>query len=343
MQFRNASIVCALLVGGCSLVLDADPIQCSDDAQCGTFDNRPTYACVNHFCEQVRCSADSECRERGSFICESDVCQPAQCLQDDDCSTEGQLCMQGRCGDPVFGCFGQKQPLMSSEPAEVQVKLVVYGEAQPVKNLSVRVCGAVDLACNSPVRATHTYDDTGLLKIRGLENGTRYSIRFSGEDSTGEPLLDAEYYMQRPVVGFTPEADKLEMVPGILVGLLARSAGTDWNPDEGLVIAQTFGCDMKPLAGVSLGDNLAAFPFYITGVASANSTETDSAGVGGFVNMKVGTGGNPLQHKLTFSYSGSPMFSFTVAPRPGVVTFLALYMGDYGTTIDRSKSAPSLR
>jgi hypothetical protein len=340
MLYRNLTLGLCALLGSCSLVLDPDKKQCQSDDQCGVFHDKPTYQCLQSYCEQVTCNDDATCRARGDFICESNACAEAQCAEDKDCK-DGEMCAQGRCGDPVFGCFDQMQSLTSSQPGSLQFKLLAYGEPKPVKNLSVRVCKAADLACNSPVSTENTYDDQGTLTINGLENGIRYNIRMTGDDSLGNPFIEAEYYMQRPIVGATIEADKLEMLPEQMVALLALSAGLEWDQTKGLVLAQTFGCDNKPLAGVSMVDNQMASPFYLAGgLPNPDANETDSAGVAGFLNMEARNNGTALQHKLTFSYKGDPMFSFTVAPRPKVLTFVQVYMGDFGTTLDRAANRP---
>lgn len=341
MLIRNASLGLCALLGSCSVVLDSDKKQCTADDQCGLFHDKPIYQCVENYCEQVSCTQDASCRARGDFICESNVCAQAQCVRDQDCKS-GEMCTQGRCADPVFGCFDQMQPLTSSEPASLQFKLYSYGEPLPVNNLKIKVCKGADLACNSPVSADSTYDQ-GTLTITGLENGTRYNIRMTGEDALGQPFLEAEYYMQRPVVGATVEADKLEMLPENMVALLAFSADLEWDPTKGLVLTQIFGCDNKPLAGVSIADNMMAFPFYLSsGLPNPDATTTDPEGIAGFINMEA-RNNTPLQHKLTFSYANTPMFSFTVAPRPKVVTFVQVYMGDFGTTLDRAETRPTRR
>jgi hypothetical protein len=336
MSFHTLSAAALVLVAGCSLMIDTEKKQCTQPQDCGLFNAQPLYACVQNFCEKPACTADGECQSRGSFVCNSNACEPADCLVDHDCTKAGQSCVAGRCTDPVFSCFTQKQPVVSSDPAVLKLKLVAYGETKPLTNLKVRVCATADLACNSPIAAETAYDDQGILSISKLENGVRYSLRFSASDSSGSPLLDAEYYMLRPVVGLTTEADKLEMVPEALVNVLAQAAGTTWVKEQGLVLAETFGCDLKPLAHVSLTDSRMASLFYLTGAASTSTTETDGAGVGGFVNMEVDNAGNAVQHKLTFSYGGRPMFSFLAAPRPKVLTFLQIYLGDYGTTSERA-------
>lgn len=336
MRF-GSRVAVALLFSGCSLVLDTDKQQCEQPADCGLFNEQPLYACVDNFCESVPCVADTECQKRGAFICgASRACEPALCLRNEDCTKAGESCTAGRCVDPLFQCFSQPQPLTSSEPAALRLKLLSYAEQKPVTDLEVRVCAVADLACNRPLDVQWSYDDQGMLTISKLDNGARYSIRFTGKDESGTPLLNHEYFMQRPVVGLTVEADKLEMVPEALVSVLASAAGTSWRPEQGLVLAQIFGCDLKPLANVSLTDNRTASLFYLTGAASTSLTETDGSGVGGFVNMEVDDTGNALQHKLSFSYAGRPMFSFLVAPRPHVMTALAIYLGDYGTTVDRA-------
>ena len=343
MQLRNGWVGGLLLMGACSLALDPEKKQCSDDAECGLTNGKPLYSCVDNYCESISCSADSECQERGGFVCEANKCAEAECLQDANCSQPGQICTAGRCVDPVFGCFNQKQPLTSSDPAVLEVKILIYGNQEPVTNFGLKVCSSADLACNTPIKVTHSYDTTsGVLRVMGLENGKRYGLRFTGTDSTGYPLQEAEYYMQRPVVGNTIEADKLEMLPELFALGLGESAGVPVDVNQALVLAQIFGCDNKPLAGVSLEDNRGGSLFYITGVPNPNTTETDSGGVGGFVNMEVNAGG-AVQHKLTFSYGSSQMFAFTVAPRPKVLTFVQVYLGDYGSTIDRSENAPIRR
>lgn len=336
MVFRTLSTAALVLVAGCSLVIDTEKKQCTQPQDCGLFNEQPLYACVQNFCEKPACTSDGECQSRGSFVCNANTCDPADCLADQNCTKAGQSCVAGRCTDPIFNCFGQKQPLVSNDPAVLRFKLVAYGETKPLTNLKVRVCATADLACNSPIPAEIAYDDQGILSISKLDNGVRYSLRFSASDSNGGPLLDAEYYMLRPVVGLTVEADKLEMVPEVLVSVLAQAAGTTWVKDQGLVLSQVFGCDNKPLAGVSLNDNRVGSLFYLTGAANTSTTETDGSGTGGFVNMEVDNAGNAIQHKLTFSYGGRPMFSFLVAPRPRVLTFVQVYLGDYGTTSDRA-------
>ena len=336
MQLRNL-VAMTVLSAGCSLVLDTDKQQCTEPADCGSFNGQPLYACVDNYCEQVACATDAECQARGAFVCGTlRTCEPAQCVSNEQCTRPGESCAAGRCADPLFQCFSQPQPLTSSEPAVVRLKLLSYADQKPVSDLKVRVCAIADLACNTPLDVQTTYDDQGMLTIGKLENGARYSIRFTGKDASGMPLLEHEYFMQRPAVGLTPEADKLEMVPESLVNVLASAAGTTWKPEQGLVLAQIFGCDLKPLAGVSLTDNRAAGLFYLTGAASTSLTQTDGSGVGGFVNMEVDNAGNAVQHKVSFSYGGRPMFSFLVAPRPHVMTALAIYLGDYGTTVDRA-------
>jgi hypothetical protein len=349
VSMRNRSLGVCLLMSGCSLALSPDKKQCVADDECGQHNGKPIYQCVENYCEQVSCNDDSTCRSRGDFICESNVCENAECSRDQDCKDQ-EMCAAGRCTDPrdaedeaLFGCFDVKQPLTSSQPGSLRLQLFSYGESAPVKDLKVVVCKAADLSCNTPVAATHTYEN-GTLTINGLENGNRYNIRFTGKDGSGSEFLEHEYYMQRPIVGATVEADKLEMVPRLLVDVVADSAGLLFDPAKGLVLTQTFGCDLKPLAGVSVTDSLMAVPFYLAaGLPNADATETDSAGVAGFVNMEARTSGAALQHKLTFNYAGDPMFSYTVAPRPNVVTFVQVYLGDFNTTIDRAETRPTRR
>jgi hypothetical protein len=120
---------------------------------------------------------------------------------------------------------------------------------------------------------------------------------------------------------------------------LADSAGAEVDMTKGIVLAQLFGCDNKPLAGVSATDSRQATLFYLTGTTNTVATATDPSGQVGWINMEVSDDGAPRQHPLNFTYNGQMMYTFTAAPRPGVLTFLFLYLPDYGTTTARGSKA----
>jgi len=128
-------------------------------------------------------------------------------------------------------------------------------------------------------------------------------------------------------------------VPEGLIPVLAESADTPYDPTKGTVLAQIFGCDNKPVAGVSATSNRAGTLFYLTSnAAEANATATDGSGQVGFVNMETSESGAPRVSTLTFLHGGAPFYSFSVAPRPGILTYLYLYMPDYGTTTNRAQA-----
>ena len=74
-----------LSVAGCSLSLDLDPKQCSQDSQCV----RP-YTCnvKTGLCVQPPCDDDNDCQ---GGICERQLCTPPQCREESDCD-DGLSC-----------------------------------------------------------------------------------------------------------------------------------------------------------------------------------------------------------------------------------------------------------
>jgi hypothetical protein len=342
-NLTSVAVLGALLLVGCTVLTDTEKKQCKKAADCGTFEGAPVYTCEENLCRFVSCANDAACAARGKFICDEaqKQCEPALCIDNDDCGAAGETCVGGRCLDALFHCFDDKVPLSSDAEPVLAVDVVTFTDHVPVSNLEVKVCVLADTPCNSPVSVTTTYSKEGKLEIRGLENGKSYSVRLNAEDQSGLKFVEAEYYMQRPVIGYTQEADRFEMVTPLLLSGVGDTAGVPYDDTKGLVIAEIFGCDNKPLAGVSAIDNRDGTVFYLTGTADPNVSETNSLGQAGVVNMEVGPTGQPLLHKLTFSYGAQNMFSFGVTPRPGVMTFLNLYMPDYGTTSDRAAQVVS--
>lgn len=321
-----------LAVGGCSTLLDTDKKQCTKDSDCGEKDGKALYLCENSFCKSVACTTDAECQDIGNLVCEQQVCAPALCTTNEECSA-GLACSAGRCDDPILGCYDDTPPLSSSEPAALTLPVFQFFGDFPVQNLKVQVCDRLDVNCANPIPAEWDYVGTELT-IRGLTNGQRYIIRLTGTDNDGNPLFPTDYIMMRPVVGATREVDSVELTPDFLPAYLAGTAGVDYDVKSAIVVAQVFGCDGKPLAGVSVLDSRGSGTlFYLTGEgADPTLTETDETGQVGFINLDTAADGNPFTHKLTFSYKGQPLYAFSVLPRPGVLNFLLMYMPDYKTT-----------
>ncbi|MFT3925723.1 MAG: hypothetical protein QM778_24490 [Myxococcales bacterium] len=333
------ALLLSFALGGCSAILDTNKQQCKSDTDCGELNGQPLYSCVKNFCQAVTCTADAECQSRGGAICDDGSCAPPQCTTSEECS-DGMACNQSRCGmpvDPVFGCFNEKPPQSSSEPAVLKMRVYqFFGNDVPVKNLVPTVCDALDTQCMTPIPVT--FDYTGInLTINGLSNAQRYVIRLNGQDDDGNPLLETDYIMQRPVVGLTEEVDSVQLLPTAIPELFAGAASVTYDPKKAFMVTQVFGCDNKPLAGVSVIDSRAGTLFYLTGEGpDPNLTETDETGQVGFVNMDAAENGQPFTHKLTFKYKGQTLFSFAVQPRPGVLNFSLVYMPDWETTTDRA-------
>ena len=336
MQTWVGSLALALAVGGCSAILDTEKKQCKKDTDCGVKDGKALYTCEKNFCTATACTTDAECQMLEGYICEQQVCAPPLCTGDEQCAM-GLACQSGRCDDPILGCYDSTPPTWSEEPAVLILPVFQFFGDLPVRDLSVTVCDRLDVNCANPLPTPpieHEYVGTELT-IRGLTNGQRYIVRLSGKDDKGEDLFPTDFIMARPVVGTTREVNSVELTPSFRPSFLAGTAGdVQYDPKSAIFVAQVFGCDGKPLAGVSALDSRGSGTlFYLTGQgADANLTETDETGQVGFINLDTAPDGNPYTHKITFSYKGQPLYAFSVLPRPGVLNFMLMPMADYKTT-----------
>lgn len=334
----SAVALAAVWLTSCTLMLDTEQQQCSTASDCGEFNGAPIYECVQNLCAPVSCAADAECSSRGSFVCENAACAPAECMADVQCQADsGKSCIAGRCVDPAFYCFDDRLSTSAEEPAVLKMSLFGFTDKLPPRELKTKVCVTQDTVCNVPVPAQSDYDSTtGLLTIRGLQNGQRYSIRWIGTGADGSQFIETEYLMMRPVVGTTVEAEPFELVTPELVSVLALTAGTEWMPNKGLMLSTVFGCDGKTLAGASLLDNRSATLYFLTGTSDVTATETDSTGRVGFTNMELGAEGAPIAHRITLTHKGRALYAITMTPRPNVITYIFFTMQDYGLTSDRT-------
>jgi len=113
MRVFGAGVTFGLLLGGCSIVLDANKKQCSAHTDCLTLlDQDLSYACVNSFCVQQSCSNDAQCQGRGPdyavSVCGGDqLCQSAECNSNAECEARGavfagSVCMDNACqAEPI--------------------------------------------------------------------------------------------------------------------------------------------------------------------------------------------------------------------------------------------------
>jgi hypothetical protein len=330
-QTKWLGLAAVFALAGCSAILDTDAKQCAKDADCGQVNGQPVASCENNFCVAYACTTDTECRARGDLVCEMGVCGAPECTANEQCGA-GLSCLEGRCTDPVLGCYFDKPSTATTEEPVLKIQVTPFiGER--IDNLQVVACDLLDTLCARPLSNIELLYDAGWATIRGLSNGQRYVLRFTGNDEDGVPLIPTDFVMMRPVVGMTQEIDSLQLVPDWVPGTLAATAGVQYDPKAAILVGQVFGCDNKQVEGVSVTDSRVATLFYLTGEGpSADLTATDETGQFGFVNMEVTDTGQPFTHKITLTYQGQPLYSYAVTPRPGVLTFMLMYMADYGST-----------
>src|SRR4051794_7086552 len=198
----------AFAVTGCSAVLDTEATQCKKDLDCGEVNGQPIASCERNFCTAFACTTDADCRGHGDLVCEQGACGSAECTKNEECG-EGLACSEGRCGDPVLGCYFDEPSKDSTDPAVLKIRVTPFiGES--IDGLNVVACPLLDTLCARPVPNISLDYTAPWATVTGLSNGQRYVLRFTGNDEDGTPLLPTDFVMLRPVVGTTEEVDSLQ-------------------------------------------------------------------------------------------------------------------------------------
>lgn len=84
----------ALSLYGCTLAIDTELQQCTEDSDCAALSGgNATQRCVKNFCEHVECETTTDCRDQATSDkdpfahahCSAGLCEPAQCSATGGC------------------------------------------------------------------------------------------------------------------------------------------------------------------------------------------------------------------------------------------------------------------
>jgi hypothetical protein len=184
--------------------------------------------------------------------------------------------------------------------------------------VAVRPCALLDPECLDAPKAVLTSDaGAAELALTGDFAGFFDMRRPDLVPATLYPghLLAGQMAASVPAYGISPKEFR------DLASSTATTVNLDPNGGVGHVLVTIYDCQDHQASGVSLtygGLGAQAVPFYFTGgLPSTRETKTDDYGIGGAINVPVGT----LTVTATLASTTTEVGSTTFDVRPGALTF----------------------
>ena len=299
------SVVGASLTVACSILLDADVVQCRVDADCVGRGSAAT--CVDKVCVGGVTDAAA-----------ADAADAAEAAP----------------ADPKGGCLGN----VTWGTQDISTKVLVrqrfvrlLGEG-PITKMTINACGRLDPDCTLSL-GTGVTDDSGYANL----SIPKY---FEGFLKLDPPATFPTMVPSLITVIPPPEKDSdpdasipANVAPhltsaGELNALLAL-VGSKLNPALGNVLGIVLDCQGNPTAGVELridqtsSGQTVSYYTDATGTPSVTATETAPRGEAGFVNTPTG----PITITATVPALSRRMGRYTVISKAGTVTYLPMSPG----------------
>lgn len=278
----------------------------------------------------VQCNVDSDCAGRGlgAATCANAVCVSAADASLADAAPESAPV------DPKWGCLGSiKYGTQDIEAPKVLFRqrfVRFLGEA-PVTQMNVSACGRLDPDCAVPL-GTATTDDAGYLNLMVPKF-------FEGYLSLSPPSTFATMVPSLVAVIPPPEkdADPAAVIPGRLaahltsngeINALLQGIGASVDPALSNILGLAVDCQGNPASGVSLrievkDKKTVSYYTDYTGTPSVTAQETADRGEGGFVNTPTG----PVTIEATVTSLNKRLGRYTVITKAGHITYLPMSPG----------------
>jgi hypothetical protein len=152
------------------------------------------------------------------------------------------------------------------------------------KEVVVRACAQRDVNCTNPLTPDIPIDAEGWVDLP-LYDGFDGFLEIRGPE-----IVSTLFFYQEPL-STTSRLDvaPLGVVEKTLLPMLTAAIGTQQDPALGLVYLRAFDCKNDEALDVRYTIDKRGVPFYfVAGLPSAARTETDSSGLGGFLNIPEG-------------------------------------------------------
>jgi hypothetical protein len=306
---------------GCSLLVDADRLQCTTDADCldRGFDGA---ICIEALCQSAPLLQPEEGgapREEPSVA----VMVARDAGADAPAATvplDAGVPVRDAGADPEWGCLANFAPPSVADGSLVSYRLRFESGRQanvPPEGLALRLCRNDDATCAAPIVDIPEPDATGLLTLE-LDPTFRGYLEVEANDH-----MPSLAFLPPPVVS-PPEPQIIRLVQRFDFGALLRAADIPYDADRGFAFVLTNSCLDQRAAGVvlsSLGlDELTAAYYYRDGQPDAEALQTDARGAGGWSQLPVGTIVAEARRADTLEFIGVAEFQ----SRAGFVSYVPI-------------------
>ena len=150
--------------------------------------------------------------------------------------------------------------------------------------ISVRACAQRDLECSNPVSGSVSLDAQGWADL-SLYDGFDGYLEIQGPEIIPTIL----FYQDALTLESRRDTTPLGVVERQRLPMLTAAIGSQQDPQLGLVYLRAFDCKSEPAVGVRYSIDKPSVPFYfIAGLPTGATTETESSGLGGFINVPTG-------------------------------------------------------
>jgi hypothetical protein len=241
-----------------------------------------------------------------------------------NCRTSCDSCLD-------LGCAGKPWPAFAAASLGVHLTITSFTAATPFPGVLVKVCGATDHDCTSPLdTATTGADGTVDVTMPTGPGGEGGYFDFSGP-SIAPTALELEFVN---LVSSRADEDKPMINIGASTldlntwGLLRGSYNLPQDPGtRSRFFIQAKSCGGSNLPGVTVtsssADSEAVFGYVAGGLPSKTATETDSSGLAGWENHPAG----PTTITITKASTRQKLLTYDYFVRSGVVVAVALPPG----------------
>lgn len=315
-----------LALGSCSLWINTDQRQCTDDADC--VKAGLGALCMDQVCVDAD-DADGDSSELGADCPDGSACtalmssdaDPSTCDSDADCSAQdkprclGTSCVSEQLADQWLCADGQ-----SIKTSEVRYgfHLVEFLSGDPPKNVKVKACRNSDPGCESPVATFEDKDGEGYVQLVLPTN-------FFGFFDIQSDVMPTLLYVTKPIGKNTQNRD-LPLLAASTVELTANLASTEFDPDQGIVFLEALDCSDTPQGGIHFSAESGTSFYLVNQLPDTDAQETvydttNNTADGGFINVDPGF----ISFGASLGVDGVELGTFNAQVRASTVTFIDMH------------------
>jgi hypothetical protein len=217
-----------------------------------------------------------------------------QCKTDEDCRSHGSafsgsICENSICAIPkAWAClFNQPEQAVTGGdgPYTVRIPVVSVLTQKPVSDVSVRICAKIDADCLSPLGKAVTSDSEGIVTLK-------VDAKFDGFITLSHPDFGTSLYFFNPAVTKDQTVSPVRLASSEMAAMLIAQVGGTFDPSRGSIVITADDCTGAAGEGVTYSTNLSdsrIASFYSeSGLPTTKTTNTDSSGYGGFMDVPPG-------------------------------------------------------